>query len=179
MTDQNPNNIKIVKASEVGLDEGFVLTASMEIALPREEVFDFFSDAMQLESITPPWLNFSVLTDHPIEMREGLLLDYKLYLHWVPIKWRTKICNWDPPFRFVDMQLRGPYKRWHHEHTFEEVGGKTIVHDRVHYIPRGGSLIHHWFVKPDLMKIFNYRQSRLREIFGQRSKSRTGMLVAS
>ncbi len=148
-------------------DAGYRLTAEMTIPLPRTAVFDFFSDAMQLEKITPPWLNFSVLTPPPIDMREGVLLDYQLYLHRVPIKWRTEIAVWEPPFRFVDQQLRGPYKRWYHEHTFEEVDGQTICRDNVHYIPRGGKLIHKWFVRPDLEKIFHYRQQKLASIFNQ------------
>lgn len=171
MTTQTESNVKIVPAKAAGLDRGFVLTASMEIDLPREEVFDFFSDAMQLESITPPWLNFSVLTPQPITIEQGSLLDYKLYLHRIPIRWRTEICVWDPPFRFVDTQLRGPYSRWYHEHTFEEVDGKTLVKDHVHYIPRGGALIHRWFVKPDLLKIFNYRMDKLRQIFGEKTRA--------
>jgi len=146
---------------------GYHLTAEQLIDLPRPEVFSFFADAMQLERITPPFLDFSVLTPQPINMCEGLLLDYKLHLHRVPIKWRTEINVWNPPFRFVDNQLRGPYKRWHHEHVFEEVDGgrKTLVKDKVHYIPRGGSIIHKFFVKPELLKIFRYRQDKIREIF--------------
>ena len=161
----NSSNIRITAAAQ----GGYHLTSEQLIDLPRAEVFEFFADAMQLERITPPFLNFSVLTPRPIEMREGLLLDYKLYLHRVPIKWRTEISVWDPPFRFVDNQLRGPYKRWHHEHVFEEVDGgrQTLCKDKVHYIPRGGSIVHKFFVKPDLMKIFQYRQDRIREIFGE------------
>ena len=160
------NDIVITSAREAEVDDiGYMLTASMEVDLPIGMVFNFFSDAMNLEAITPPWLHFSVLTPKPIEMRAGLLLDYQLYLHRIPIRWRTEISEWEPPYRFVDQQLKGPYKRWHHEHTFEEIDGKTVVHDRVHYIPRGGALIHRWFVKPDLLKIFNYRQQTLREVF--------------
>lgn len=154
-------------------DGGYRLIAEMVVDLPRDEVFPFFADAMQLEKITPPFLNFSVLTQQPIEMAKGLLLDYKLFLHRIPIKWRTEIAAWDPPYRFVDTQLRGPYKRWYHEHTFEELeGNKTLVKDSVHYIPRGGSLVHRFFVKPDLLKIFGYRQKRLKEIFDAKIGSR-------
>ena len=162
-------NIRIV-AAEQG---GYRLTTQQQINLPRSEVFSFFADAMQLERITPPFLDFSVLTPQPIEMRAGLLLDYKLYLHRIPIKWRTKINVWDPPFRFVDSQLRGPYKHWHHEHVFEEIDGgrKTLVKDNVHYVPRGGLIVHKYFVKPDLLKIFQYRQDRIREIFGEQDRA--------
>lgn len=149
-------------------DEGYRLTARMAVDLPIEEVFGFFADANQLERITPDWLHFKVLTPRPIEMKAGLLLDYRIRLHAIPIKWRTEISAWEPPFRFVDLQLKGPYKRWHHEHIFEVVDGKTIVRDNVHYIPRGGSLIHRFMVKPDLEKIFRFRHDRLTEIFAEK-----------
>ena len=152
-------------------DEGYRLTARMAVDLPIDEVFGFFADANQLERITPDWLHFKVLTPRPIEMKAGLLLDYRIRLHAIPIKWRTEISAWQPPFRFVDQQLKGPYKLWHHEHTFEEVDGKTIVHDNVHYIPRGGSLIHRFMVKPDLEKIFRFRHDRLTEIFAEKIAS--------
>ena len=155
------STIEIKRAPE----GGYRLTAKMTVDLPREEVFEFFADANQLERITPSWLNFKVLTPRPITMKAGLLLDYKIRLHAIPIKWRTEISAWDPPFRFVDQQLKGPYKRWHHEHTFEEVDGKTVVLDNVHYIPSGGSLIHRFMVKPDLEKIFRFRHDTLTEIF--------------
>jgi len=145
--------------------EGYRLTARMSVDLPIEEVFEFFADANQLERITPQWLHFEVLTPRPIEMKAGLILDYRIP---IPIKWRTEISAWEPPFRFVDQQLKGPYKRWHHEHTFQEANGKTIVHDNVHYIPRGGSLIHRFMVKPDLEKIFSFRHHRLNEIFAEK-----------
>jgi len=147
--------------------EGYRLTARMSVDLPIEKVFEFFADANQLERITPQWLHFKVLTPCPIEMKAGLILDYRIRLHAIPIKWRTEISAWEPPFRFVDQQLKGPYKRWHHEHTFQEVDGKTIVCDNVHYIPRGGSLIHRFMVKPDLEKIFRFRHDRLTEIFAE------------
>ena len=155
------STIEIKRAPE----GGYRLTAKMTVDLPREEVFEFFADANQLERITPSWLNFKVLTPRPITMKAGLLLDYKIRLHAIPIKWRTEISAWDPPFRFVDQQLKGPHKRWHHEHTFEEVDGKTVVLDNVHYIPSGGSLIHRFMVKPDLEKIFRFRHDTLTEIF--------------
>jgi ligand-binding SRPBCC domain-containing protein len=147
---------------------GYRLKAVQWFDLPLEQVFSFFSDAMELERITPGFLQFKVLTPPPINIQEGTLLDYRLKLHGIPIKWRTEICVWEPPFRFVDQQLRGPYRRWYHEHQFEEIDGKTRVLDDVHYIPRGGSLIHNFLVKPDLEKIFGFRQDRLREIFDEK-----------
>ena len=145
---------------------GFVLTAELTIERSREEVFEFFSNAENLEAITPPWLNFKIVSPTPIEMKPGALIDYKLQLHGLPIKWRTEIESWEPPYRFVDQQLRGPYKKWFHEHTFEQIGpNQTLCIDRVHYIPRFGSLVHKYFVKPDLMKIFTYRQEQLMKHF--------------
>ncbi len=155
---------------------GYRLTAEMTIDLPRSQVFDFFADAMELERITPPWLQFSVLTPPPIEIIKGKLLDYRLKLHGIPINWRTEISEWEPPFRFVDQQLKGPYRRWYHEHTFEEINGKTVVRDNVHYIPRGGkllgSLLQRWFIGPDLEKIFRFRQDKLAEIFSEKIADR-------
>jgi len=145
--------------------KGYRLLAETMVDLPIETVFDFFSDASQLEVITPPWLNFSILNPPPIEMREGLLLDYRLSLHGIPLKWQSEISVWKPPFRFVDRQTKGPYKFWHHEHLLDEVDGKTRVRDNVHYDPRGGSLVHRLLVRPDLKRIFTYRQQVLTEIF--------------
>jgi len=105
-----------------------------------ETVFQFFADAFNLESITPPWLNFEVLTPRPFEMRQGCLIDYKLRLHAIPIKWKTEISAWEPPFRFVDRQLSGPYRSWIHEHRFESVDDGTRVIDRVEYQVPGGAL---------------------------------------
>ena len=154
-------------------ESGYRLHAKIRVDLPIEEVFGFFSDASQLGRITPDWLNFKILTPMPVELRQGALLDYKIRLHQIPIKWRTEIAVWEPPFRFVDQQLKGPYKLWYHEHIFEEADGRTIVSDNVHYIPRGGSLIHKWMVKPDLEKIFRFRHDRLTEIFAEKIANRS------
>lgn len=158
----NPPTMELFDDPEIG----YRLKASMQVQCPIDRVFDFFSDAANLEAITPPWLNFQILTPMPLQIAQGALLDYKIRLHYVPIKWRTEICVWKPPYQFVDQQLKGPYKKWYHQHTFEDVGnGITTVNDDVHYIPRGGRLIHRFLVKPDLIKIFKYRQDKLTEIF--------------
>ena len=146
--------------------EGYHLRAEVIVESPIEEVFEFFSSAENLESITPPWLNFRIVTPMPIKMGKGTLLDYKIRLHMIPIRWRTEIADWQPPYKFADQQLKGPYKRWWHEHTFEDLGnGLTLVRDEVHYIPRGGSLLHRLMVKPDLKRIFSYRQQQLAKRF--------------
>jgi ligand-binding SRPBCC domain-containing protein len=139
----------------------------VELWLPRSraEVFPFFSEARNLQELTPPWLKFEVLTPEPITMRVGTLIDYRIKLHGLPIRWRTEITDWSPPHQFVDTQLRGPYTLWHHTHTFTEQDGGTLCRDRVRYRPLGGALMNWLFVRRDVERIFHFRQTRLREIF--------------
>jgi ligand-binding SRPBCC domain-containing protein len=143
----------------------FVLQTELWLPRPQSEVFHFFAEAHNLEAITPPWLRFEVLTPAPLEMRAGALIDYRIRVHGIPIRWRTEITEWNPPRSFVDVQLRGPYTLWHHTHTFEERDGGTLCADQVRYRPRGGALIHWLFVRRDVERIFVYRQQRLREMF--------------
>ena len=145
----------------------FVLHAEQWLPCPRENLFEFFSDAFQLEALTPPLLRFQVLTPPPIVIRSGTLIDYKLRLHGIPIRWQSEISEWEPPVRFVDRQTRGPYRRWRHEHCFAEQGGGTQVIDHVEYRAPGGSLVNRLFVVPDLRKIFGFRMRKLQELFGQ------------
>ena len=143
-------------------------TFQSETCVPRplSEVFPFFAEPRNLQALTPPWLKFQVLTPSPIILRPGALIDYRITVHGLPIRWRTEITEWDPPHRFVDVQLSGPYTLWHHTHTFEERDGGTVCADRVRYRPRGGALIHWLFVRRDVQRIFQYRQQRLNELFG-------------
>lgn len=141
------------------------LQAEIVLPLPRDEVFDFFGDAFNLERLTPSWMNFSVLTPPPIEMRAGTLIDYKLRLRGIPIRWRTKITGWEPPFRFRDEQLKGPYRFWRHEHTFTDVEGGCLARDQVDYAVPGGRLVHWLVVRRDVERIFQYRSEVLRRIF--------------
>jgi len=136
------------------------------IWLPRrlDEVFAFFSDASNLEVITPPWLKFSVVTPRPIEMRPGTLIDYRLKLRGLPIRWQSEITAWDPPHSFVDEQRRGPYRRWVHTHTFVPAPDGTLVRDEVEYAVLGGRLVQKFFVAPDIEKIFAYRSAKLQEL---------------
>lgn len=143
-----------------------------ELTLPRpvDDVFPFFADARNLEAITPKALRFEVLTPEPIEMTPGVLIDYRLRLRGVPFGWRTRIPVWEPPGRFVDEQIRGPYALWRHEHVFTpaEAGGSTRVLDRVDYrLPMGvlGACAHRLFVRRELRSIFAYRSRRLVELF--------------
>ncbi len=129
-----------------------------------EEVFPFFADAHNLEAITPPLLRFRVITPDPIEMHVGTTIQYRLRLRGVGVNWLTSIQAWDPPHRFVDVQLRGPYALWHHTHTFEEVAGGTRMSDVVRYaLPLGpvGELAHRAFVRRDVEGIFSFRHHEL------------------
>lgn len=144
----------------------FAFHTELWLPRPRPEVFEFFSDAQNLETITPPWLNFEVLTPKPFAIKVGALIDYRIRIHGFPIRWRTEITSWEPPHQFVDVQLRGPYTLWHHTHTFEDRDGGTLCIDGVRYRPRGGALINWLFVRRDVEGIFNYRQQRLQELFG-------------
>jgi ligand-binding SRPBCC domain-containing protein len=136
-----------------------------------EQVFPFFSNAANLETITPPWVGFEILTPQPIEMREGALIDYRIRLHGLPLRWRTRITVWDPPHRFVDEQIRGPYTLWRHEHRFEANAEGTRMTDRIEYrialdwMP-GAGLVHRFFVRPDLERIFGYRREALAKALG-------------
>jgi len=142
-----------------------VLTRELWLPRPAGEVFAFFADARNLDAITPPWLHFRILSPDPA-MHEGALLDYRIRLRGVPIRWRTRITAWDPPHRFVDAQLRGPYRLWVHEHTFEPRPGGVLCRDRVEYDAPGGPLVHRLLVAPDLARIFDYRAKRMQELFG-------------
>jgi len=146
----------------------YLLERSLFIPRPREEVFTFFADARNLERITPAFLGFRILTPDPIEMKPGALIDYQLRLHGIPVTWRTRIAEFTPPSSFVDIQLSGPYRRWHHRHDFEDVSGGTRMRDRVEYeLPFGplGALVRYLFVRRSLDKIFDHRNATIAEIF--------------
>jgi ligand-binding SRPBCC domain-containing protein len=130
-----------------------------------DTVFEFFSDAANLQELTPGWLDFRILTPN-IEMRPGAMIDYKLRVRGIPLRWRSEITEWEPPHRFVDNQVRGPYRRWHHQHVFKAVDGGTEVIDIVDYSAPGGFLVEKLFVDRDIRRIFAYRHERLQELFG-------------
>jgi ligand-binding SRPBCC domain-containing protein len=139
------------------------------VARPLADVFDFFAEAHNLERITPPWLSFTVLTPDPIEMRVGALIDYRLRVHGIPLRWTSRIEDWEPGRSFVDRQLRGPYGLWHHRHTFAEEGQGTVVGDEVDYaMPFGalGDLAHPLFLRRDLERIFTYRHEAVPRLLG-------------
>jgi ligand-binding SRPBCC domain-containing protein len=143
----------------------FSLDSEQFIAEPREAVFAFFADARNLERITPAWLSFELLGPGPVAMAEGTTLDYRLRLHGIPLRWRSEITAWEPPRRFVDVQIRGPYRLWEHEHAFEERAGGTVVVDRVRYAVPGGALVNRLLVRRDVERIFAYRGEALKGIF--------------
>jgi ligand-binding SRPBCC domain-containing protein len=144
----------------------YLFQCELWLPQPRAVVFDFFADARNLQTITPPWLHFVILTPTPIEMQPGALIDYKLRVHGFPLRWRTEITEWNPPHHFVDQQLRGPYTLWHHTHRFFDQDGGTRCVDEVRYRPPGGALINYLFVRRDVQKIFGYRQQQLQKHFG-------------
>jgi len=139
---------------------------------PVAVVFPFFADALNLERITPPLLRFEVATPHPIEMRVGALIEYRLRLHGLRVDWLTRIEEWEPGVRFVDMQLAGPYRLWHHTHTFEERDGGTLMRDVVRYAvpawPLGELALP--LVRRDLAQIFDYRRDGVSGLLARESR---------
>lgn len=136
---------------------------------PLREVFEFFARAENLERITPPWLRFTTLTPEPIDMGIGTLIDYRLRLHGVPLRWTSRIELWEEEHRFVDEQLHGPYRFWRHLHEFEPVSGGTCVRDRVEYaLPLGPltDLLGLRIVRRDLVRIFDYRRDTVARVLG-------------
>lgn len=148
------------------------LTREQRVAQPPEAVFEFFGDAGNLEAITPPSLRFHIVTPRPMEMRVGALIEYRLRLRGVPIMWLTRIEEWQPARRFVDVQLAGPYALWHHTHEFEPDGdGGTLMRDRVRYaLPwwPASELVHRAFVARELAAIFDFRGDEVARRFGRR-----------
>lgn len=135
------------------------------LPLPLEAVFAFFGNAANLDAITPPWLSFRILTPLPIVIHEGTLIDYRLRVHGLPLRWRTRISTWQPPHRFVDEQLRGPYRQWIHEHTFEPHNRGTLARDLVRYAVPFDFMAHPLFVRRDIEKIFEFRAAELKRRF--------------
>jgi len=146
----------------------FEINMKQYINKPLEVVFEFFSKPENLEMITPKSLSFNILTPTPIKMEKGSLIDYTIRLFGIPIHWRTLISDYEPPFRFVDQQIKGPYTFWHHTHTFKLVEGGVEIIDEVKYsLPLGwlGTLAHAIWVRKDLEKIFEYRKTVIQHYF--------------
>ena len=133
------------------------------------EVFEFYADAGNLERITPAWLGFRIVTPQPIDMASGTLIEYRLKLRQVRVRWLTRIEVWEPGERFVDVQVKGPYRVWHHTHTFEAHAHGTRVRDEVRYaLPLGalGELAHRLWVRRDLERIFDFRGASVSKVMG-------------
>ncbi len=138
-----------------------------ELWLPQtvEEVFKFFADPGNLQRITPPWLRFEILNPKCAPVTAGTILDYRVRLRGIPLRWRSEITVWEPPTRFVDTQIKGPYSLWIHEHTFVEFSGGTVAGDKVTYAVPGGRIVNKLLVAPDLARIFQYRHEVLQNLF--------------
>jgi len=142
-----------------------LLERSQRVSATLEETFALYGTADNLERITPDWLRFRILDPRPDVLSAGARLEYSLVLHRFPIRWTTEIAEWDPPHRFVDFQVRGPYTVWEHTHTFEPSGSGTLMRDRVRYaLPLGplGELAHAALVRRDLDRIFAFRHAVVR-----------------
>jgi ligand-binding SRPBCC domain-containing protein len=146
-----------------------VLRVSVALRRPRSEVFAFFADAGNLERLTPPQLRFQIETPLPVEMREGALIDYRIRLFGVPMRWRTLIRCWNPPHEFIDEQLCGPYRLWIHRHGFRDTpDGGTQIDDEVRwglpFWPLGE--LARPLVARQLAHIFAFRGAQVRALFG-------------
>ena len=143
-------------------DRGGVFRLSVErtLAPDPDEVFAFFAEPRNLERITPPWLRFRIVGQPP-PIRRGALIDYRLRLHGIPLAWLTEITDWSPPHRFVDVQRRGPFALWEHEHTFAATAGGTLVRDTVAYSMPLRRLSNRLVVARDLRAIFEYRHAAI------------------
>ena len=133
-----------------------------------DEVFAFFSHAANLDRITPPWLHFNILGQTDRELKVGTLINYKLAWHGFPLVWTSRIEEWRPPTLFVDVQVKGPYRLWHHTHSFEAHDGGTSIRDAVRYaVPMGGlgAFCAEWLVRRDVEQIFNYRAQQISMLF--------------
>ena len=145
----------------------YELTDHFVVSADLAATWAFFSSAENLPAITPPWLAFNILTPKPITIANDLLLDYTVRWMGLPVRWKTRIIDWTPPRQFIDLQIKGPYVLWHHQHTFNEADGGTECRDRVVYkLPAAGvgRVVHAWLVRRQLLDIFRFR----REVITQR-----------
>ena len=143
----------------------FHFHSSVQLRYPLWEVFPFFSTAENLNLLTPPWVRFSILTPLPVEMRQGLVIEYRIRVRGIPHRWDSQITEWRPPFGFTDTQIRGPYRFWEHRHGFEETSEGTMVTDDITYRVPGGAPVNRLYVAGELRRIFAYRRSRILDLF--------------
>ncbi len=160
--------------NERGVDNCRTLARRQVIPAELDRVFPFFQSPANLALITPPSLGFRVITPPPIAMKQGQVIDYTIRLAGLPMAWRSLISTYEPPFCFVDEQLKGPYARWRHTHMFEACAEGTIVSDEVVYAlpaslpPLAERVVHAAYVRPNLEKIFDYRAKFFADFFAGR-----------
>lgn len=150
-----------------------LLTRQQHLEYPLEKVFAFFQSPENLALITPPWLNFNVLTPSPVVMKQGAVIDYSIRWVGIPLRWTTGITAYRPPYHFVDEQTRGPYTLWHHTHIFQERDGGTDMLDEVRYaLPFGmvGRIVERYVVRRQLDEIFDFRFHAIQKIFSTLAK---------
>ena len=146
----------------------YSLNFKQKINAPIEEVFDFFSKPENLSKITPPKLNFTILTPTPIKMMKGQIIDYTIKLIGFKVHWRTLITDYEPAYSFIDQQIKGPYSIWHHQHTFKKIKNSVEIYDDIQYsIPFGiiGRILHYFWIRKELENIFKYREKVINKIF--------------
>lgn len=163
----------LAEATSLYADGDMILRSQQYFDVPPEKIFPFFAEAQNLERITPPLLGFHIEKMSTPEIEEGSLIDYRLKIHGVPVKWRTRIEEWVPGKRFVDTQLKGPYKKWHHTHSFEKLGRGTLMTDLVRYrVPLGwaGWFASGWMVEKDVNQIFDYRRQYCARHFSEKNQ---------
>jgi ligand-binding SRPBCC domain-containing protein len=151
------------------MTEPYVLKREQWIPQLPNDVFQFFSNAGNLEKLTPPWLNFRILTAEPIRLHKGAEIRYQLSWRGIPLRWKTEITRWEPIAVFEDLQVSGPYRLWHHTHTFEPSRGGTLMTDTVRYaLPFGplGRIAHALMVRRNIEAIFDYRYRQIAALFG-------------
>ena len=153
--------------------KAYWLKKTIWLPQPRAKVYEFFSNPGNLDRLTPAWLNFAILTPASSKMKQGSLLDYRLRIRGIPIRWQSEIAVWEPPHRFVDRQTKGPYSLWVHEHIFEEHDNGTLVGDNVEYAVPGGRIVQKFLVAPDIERIFDYRHKILEELFNPAKLTRS------
>lgn len=142
----------------------YQLKRTQQLPFPINHVFSFFEDPKNLEKLTPHFLKFQTLTPTSVKMHTGAVIDYSLNVWALPIRWTTLITDYNPPYSFIDLQLKGPYSYWHHEHYFEAIGDQTLMKDCVTYaLPFGllGQFFHWLKIRSDLNKIFDYRSTEI------------------
>ncbi len=148
----------------------YELTDKFVVSSPLDKTWEFFSSAKNLSTITPDWLDFKITGNLPKTMKKDVRLNYTIRWMGIPIRWRTLITQWNPPYSFSDMQLKGPYSLWLHEHRFTKASENTTeCSDRVIYEVPGflvGSLMNELMIKRQLTEIFLYRRKMIREYLG-------------